>query len=123
MNETINTIAEALRDEDYTAALEYLLDLSGADGQQIKLAALKAASPDLTTLCGHLNGLEEAIGRFNDEGRYFFSPELLDEIIDTSSLPTYGPEPDDTLGKFSWDAARYLYPDGESWKISSRDDL
>ena len=104
MQNNINELAEMMKNEDYTAALETMLDLRGADGQIVIQEALKRVSPNLKALCDTLNHLENAVDRFNEEGRYFFGPLRLDEVIDTSSLPTYdSDEPHNTTGIYSWD--------------------
>ena len=52
-------------------------------------------------------------------------PRVADNIVDTTELPTYGgDEPDDTRGKYSWDATRLLTcdrgdPDG-AWSLVPR---
>ncbi len=44
----------------------------------------------------------------------------IGEMVDMSALPTFGDEPDCTLGILSWDATRILWVDGLT--LDERDD-
>lgn len=75
-------------------------------------AAIKNAT-SLDELLSALNAAEATL-------RETESPLRIDELVDLSSLPTFGgEEPKDTAGVWSWDADRLLVGEGE-WEIVSR---
>ena len=46
--------------------------------------------------------------------------DAVTEDLDYSDLPTFGGEPIDQLGVYSWDAARVLRLDNNGWAIVTR---
>ena len=123
MNEqTINRIAEYLTWNNYHAALEAMLNATGQERRQNIIAALTKASPSLAALRDHMNSLEAEIEDYNiGNNTCNIHPIRLDEIIDTTSLPTYGgAEPNDTTGIYSWDEKSYLTTD--SYEASRLDE-
>lgn len=93
------------------------------------LAAAVMTSADLDELYGALYDLQEALDEYNegeeDEDGYWHSrDERLDmcDVVALDDLPTWGDEPQNTLGVFSYDETRLLYIDGREITLQLRDD-
>ena len=89
---------------------------------------------DLSELVDFLNRLELETRKVNEDNHHVgilqgrsYDEIRVSEIVDLTSLPTYGGEaPQDTYGIYSWDADSLLYYDGvehdRPWVISPRDE-
>lgn len=70
-------------------------------------------APDLKSLCAALNRAEASTLR---------GDQRVEDILPLSSLPTFGPEPADTAGVYSWDETHFLVFEG-SWMLAMRGDI
>lgn len=79
--------------------------------QTLDLAINNATN--VVELAAALNSLETAT---------IASGRKLDEVIDLSSLPTFGEYLGDTSEIFSWDDKNFLVNDGNKWVSVNRND-
>lgn len=85
-------------------------------------AAQIAACTSLDELCAALRSIETTIDKANLDS---LDTTKVDDYIDITSLPTFGPEPRNTEERFSWDATRFFLQtahDGSNWGIELRSD-
>ena len=68
--------------------------------------------------CRNLTELKETLNAIEAE----LDGVKLEEVIDLSDLPTFGTEPENTSGIYSYDETHRLVPADFGWKIEERDD-
>lgn len=61
----------------------------------------------------HADGADELIERHRN----------LRHSLPMEDLPTFGPEPEDTVGRWSWDATHFLVGEDWDWTLEERDDI
>jgi hypothetical protein len=86
------------------------------------LALAVMTAPSLDALKDALEGLQEALQEVYEETGDWNARDLS-EVVDLTSLPTWGEEPDSTDGVFSYDNERLLYIEGSNIYLEAREDL
>ena len=132
-------VVKNLKKRNYDEAVKDLFDIrKGTGGAKLRFRVLRQVANDLDELAQVLNGLEEALDRYNRSiGKARHNGWHLDELIDMITdgerllwyeefrLPHYGgKEPEELLNVYGWDESRLLMNDMSwpaPWVLVKRD--